>query len=521
MGAKGISRENVDLDHEQPDRIKKPKRNKYALACAFLASMASVLLGYDTGVMSGAAMFIKDDLNINDIQVEILVGSINIYALIGSAFAGWTSDWIGRRKTIAFAGAIFFVGSVIMGFAPNYALLTAGRVVAGIGVGYALMIAPVYTTEVAPTSIRGFLTSFPEIFINGGVLLGYVSNFAFADLSLQLSWRMMLGVGVVPSVFLIVGGLVMPESPRWLIMQGKLGAAMKVLLKTSDSPDEAQLRLSEIKLSAGIPNDTDGEIVSVPKRHDGEGVWKELILHPTPAIRRILIVAIGMHFFQQASGIDAVVLYSPRVFRQAGIKKKNHLLGATIAVGASKTFSVLIATFLLDRMGRRPLLFISLGGMIISVCGLGFGLTMIAHTDEKLEWAITLCIVTILLYVAFFEVGLGPIAWVYTSEIFPLRLRATGVSIGVAVNRLMSGVNGMTFISLYKAITVGGAFFLFAGICFLAFLFIFFFLPETNGRTLEEVSDLFAKKTTTLLLSQHAAAGEANRPVEPANGNSR
>ncbi|KAL4180507.1 hypothetical protein AMTRI_Chr13g92440 [Amborella trichopoda] len=507
-------------DYERQNRVEKPQRNKYALACATLASMTSILLGYDIGVMSGAILFIKDDLHINDVEVELLVGSLNIFSLIGSAAAGRTSDYIGRRYTIVFAGGIFFVGALMMGFAPNYAFLMAGRVVAGIGVGYALMIAPVYTAEVAPASSRGFLTSFPEVFINLGILLGYVSNYVFARLPEDLSWRLMLGVGAIPPVFLALGVLAMPESPRWLVLQGRLGAAKKILLKTSDSPDEAQRRLSEIKVAAGIPENADGEVVSVPKHHHGEGVWKELLLRPTPAVRRMLIAAVAIHFFQQASGIDAVVLYSPRVFEKAGIKEKSKLLGATVGVGLTKTTFILVATFLLDRLGRRPLLLSSLGGMAVSLFGLGFGLTMIAHSDEKLVWAVGLCITTILLYVAFFSIGMGPITWVYTSEIFPLRLRAQGASIGVAVNRVISGVIGMTFISVYNAITIGGSFFLYSGVSLLAFLFFFFFLPETKGRTLEEVVELFEKKTTARPPPQHEVGGAASRSIELANGHS-
>ncbi|ERN17551.1 hypothetical protein AMTRI_Chr13g92430 [Amborella trichopoda] len=518
-----MGREGFVSDYEHQNKVEKPKRNKYALACAFLASMTSILLGYDIGVMSGAVIFIKEDLRISDVEVEILVGSLNIYCLIGSFAAGRTSDWIGRRYTIVFASAIFFVGALMMGFAPNYAFLMAGRVVAGIGVGYALMIAPVYTAEVAPASCRGFLTSFPEVFINAGILFGYVSNFAFERLPLHLGWRTMLGVGAIPSVFMGVAVLAMPESPRWLVLQGKLGAAKKVLLKTSDTPEEALLRLSDIKLAAGIPETADDEIVSVPKHHHGEGVWKELLLRPTPAVRRIMIAAVGIHFFQQASGIDAVVLYSPRVFKKAGITDNSQLLGATVAVGFTKTITILIATFMLDKVGRRPLLLTSVGGMIISLCGLGFGLTMITNSDEKLVWAIAICIATVLLFVTFFSIGMGPITWVYSSEIFPLRLRAQGASIAVAVNRVVSGVLTMSFISLYKAITIGGSFFLFAGIASVAFCFFFFFLPETKGRNLEEIIELFEKKKVGLPPAppQTEAASGANRSIELANGNSK
>ncbi|XP_068654673.1 polyol transporter 5-like [Aristolochia californica] len=468
------------------------RRNKFAFACAILASMTSILLGYDIGVMSGATIFIKDDLKISDTQIEIVAGIINLYSLVGAALAGRTSDWIGRRYTIVVAAVIFFVGALLMGFATNYAFLMVGRFVAGIGVGYAMMIAPVYTTEVAPASARGFLSSFPEVFINGGVLLGYVSNVAFSKLPEHLSWRMMLGVGAIPSVCLAVGVLAMPESPRWLVMQGRLGEAKRILIKISDSKEEADVRLADIKAAAGIPESCNDDVVQVPKQSHGEGVWKELLIRPSPTVRRILIAALGIHFFQQASGIDSVVLYSPRIFEKAGIHNKTKLLGTTVAVGCSKTGFILVATFLLDKVGRRPLLLTSAGGMVASLLGLGFGLTMVDHSHEqKLMWAVVICIICTLSFVGFFSMGLGPIAWVYSSEIFPLRLRAQGASMGVALNRLMSGVISMTFISLYKAITISGSFFLYAGIATVGWIFFYTFLPETGGRTLEDIETLF------------------------------
>ncbi|XVE66669.1 hypothetical protein DITRI_Ditri08aG0096900 [Diplodiscus trichospermus] len=472
---------------------KKPKRNKFAFACAILASLTSILLGYDIGVMSGAIIYIKKDLKINDVQVEILVGILNLYCLVGSCAAGRTSDWLGRRYTVVFAAAIFFVGALLMGFATNYAFLMVGRFVAGVGVGYALMIAPVYTAEVSPASSRGFLTSFPEVFINSGILLGYISNYAFSKLPTYLGWRLMLGVSAIPSVFMGIGVLAMPESPRWLVMQGRLGEAKQVLNKTSDTKEEAELRLSDIKEAAGIPQDCKDDIVQVQKQTHGEGVWRELLLFPKPAVRHALICCIGIHFFQQASGIDAVVLYSPRIFEKAGITSSDKKLLATVAVGFVKTIFILVATFLLDRIGRRPLLLSSIGGMVVSLATLGLSLTIIDHSDEKLSWAVGLCITMVLAYVALFSIGMGPITWVYSSEIFPLRLRAQGASMGVATNRLTSGVLSMSFLSLYKAISIGGAFFLFAGIATVGFFFFYTCYPETQGKTLEEMEGVFGK----------------------------
>ncbi|XP_010527592.1 PREDICTED: polyol transporter 5-like isoform X2 [Tarenaya hassleriana] len=486
-----LSPENVASAELCPPE--KPKRNKFAFVCAILVSMTLILLGYDIGVMSGAIIYIKRDLKISDGQIEILVGILNIYSVVGACFAGRTSDLIGRRYTIVLAGGIFFAGAILMGFATNYAFLMFGRFVAGFGVGFAGMIAPVYTAEISPASSRGFLNSFPEVFVNAGILLGYVSNFAFSKLPLHLGWRFMLGVGAIPSILLSIGVFAMPESPRWLVMQGRLGDAKRVLYRTSDSNSEADLRLADIKFVAGIPQDCNDDIVQVEKRNShGKGVWKELLVRPTPAVRRVLVAAFGIHFFQQASGIDAVVLYSPRIFKTAGLNSDKQQLLATVAIGTVKTTSILVSTFLLDRIGRRPLLLSSVGGMVISLLTLAMSLTVIDHRpDKKMIWALGLSLATAITYVATFSTGLGPITWVYSSEIFPLRLRAQGMSMGLIVNRVTSGVIAMTFLSLTKAITTGGAFFLFGGLAMAAWMFFYTFLPETKGKMLEEMDELF------------------------------
>ncbi|XXG89126.1 hypothetical protein AAC387_Pa12g1206 [Persea americana] len=212
---------------------------------------------------------------------------------------------------------IFFIGVLTMGFTTNCAFLMVGRFIKGIGVGYALMIAPVYTAEVSPASSRGFLTSFPEVFVNGGILLGYVSNMAFVGLPKHINWKLMLEVGAIPSVILAISVLTMPESPWWLVMQGRLGDAKHVLDKTSKSKQEAEIHLSDIKDGTGIPQHCIDNIVPIPKRSPGEGVWKELLFRPSPPVPRIVIATMEIHFFQQASGVNIAVLCSPNIFEKA------------------------------------------------------------------------------------------------------------------------------------------------------------------------------------------------------------
>lgn len=438
-------------------------------------------------------IFIKEDLKINDTQVEVLAGILNLCALVGSIAAGRTSDYISRRYTIILASIIFLIGAVLMGYGPSFPILLTGRCTAGVGVGFALMIAPVYSAEISSPSYRGFLTSLPELGISIGILLGYVSNYFFAKLPLRLGWRMMLGIAAVPSLALAVGIFKMPESPRWLVMQGRLSSAEKILLLVSNSKEEAQTRFRDIKIAAGIDENCSEDSIKLPQNSRGKGVWKEILLRPSPSVRWILLAAIGIHFFEHATGIEAVILYSPRIFKKAGVMSKNKLLLATVGVGVTKTTFITMATFLIDKVGRRRLLLTSTGGMVFALAGLGFGLTMEENSQGKLWWALSLSIVATYTFVAFFSIGLGPVTWVYSSEIFPLKLRAQGVSIAVAVNRVMNATVSMSFISIYKAITIGGSFFMFSAISVVAWLFFYFFLPETKGRSLEEMEMVFGK----------------------------
>ncbi|XP_051185377.1 polyol transporter 5 [Lolium perenne] len=458
-----------------------PARNKYPFFCAVLASMTSVLMGYNVAVTSGAQIFMAEDLGLSDTQIELLSGAINIYSLVGALFAGWTSDRLGRRLTIVLTNAFFLVGPLIMTLASGYAALMAGRFIAGIGVGYALVIAPVYAAEIAPASSRGLLSSLPEIFINTGVLLSYVSNFAFSALPAHLSWRLMFAAGVVPTVFLAAGVLTMPESPRWLAMKGRTEEAKAVLDRTSDTPAEADQRLLEIQ--EVVDADSNGA--------GGGGAWKEVATKA--GVRRVLATVLALQFFQQASGIDSVVLYGPRVLAMAGVTSNTLLLGLNVLFGVAKAGSILIAMALADRVGRRPLLLVSTGGMTASLLVLGSVFAVFAGAKDDAVVA-AVAVAAVVAFVCTFSVGFGPLAWVYSSEILPLRLRGQGAGLGTAMNRVMSGIVTMTFISLYGAITMAGTFYLYAAVAAASFVFIYTCLPETRGRNLEDMEQLFRTK---------------------------
>ncbi|PIA30643.1 hypothetical protein AQUCO_05400024v1 [Aquilegia coerulea] len=473
--------ENVtddDIQHMQNNFSNNTKR--FVIACAIFASLNTVLIGYDVGVMSGAILYIQEDLNLTEVQEEVLVGCLSIVSLLGSLAGGKASDAIGRKWTMGFAAIVFQAGAVVMALAPSFKVLLIGRLLAGVGIGFGVMIAPVYIAEISPAVARGSLTSYPEIFINIGILLGYVANYAFSGLPVHINWRVMLGVGILPSVFIGLSLFVIPESPRWLVMKNRIEEARIVLLKTNENQEEIEERLVAIQEAASKSN--------VESKYEEKAVWREL-LTPSPTLRRMLITGIGIQCFQQITGIDATVYYSPTIFKEAGIEGNNKLLAATIAVGFSKTIFILIAIILIDRVGRKPLLYVSTIGMTACLFCLVLTLSLFANTQA----GILLAIVLVCGNVGFFSVGIGPICWVVTSEIFPLKVRAQASALGSVVNRLCSGFITMSFLSICRAITVAGIFFVFALLAVLSIAFVHTYVPETKGKSLEQIELMFQK----------------------------
>lgn len=459
------------------------RAERYVFTCALFASLNAILLGYDVGVMSGAIIYIQKDLHITEFQEEILVGCLSVISLLGSLSGGRTSDAIGRKWTMGLGAVIFQTGAVIMTFAPSFTVLMIGRLLAGVGIGFGAMISAVYIAEISPASARGTLTSLPEICINLGILLGYVSNYAFSGLSEHINWRVMLGVGILPSVFIGVALFVIPESPRWLMMEKRVPEARAVLLQISESEAEVDERLAEIEEAANIMKSVKSE---------DKAVWREL-LSPSPAVRRMLYAGCGIQLFQQITGIDATVYYSPTIFRDAGIKSDQELLAATVAVGFTKTIFILVAIFLIDKVGRKPLLYVSTIGMTVCLFVLGIALTLQKHAMGLISPSIgiDLAIFAVCGNVAFFSIGMGPICWVLSSEIFPVRLRAQASALGQVGGRVGSGLVSMSFLSMARAISVGGMFFVFGAISTVSVAFVYFCVPETKGKTLEQIEIMF------------------------------
>ncbi|CAL4983051.1 unnamed protein product [Urochloa decumbens] len=428
-----------------------PRRNRFAFVCATLASMTTMLHSYNLTLMSGAQLYILG--------------------------AGWLADRLGRRCVLVIANAFLMAGALTMSLGSSFVTLMAARFITGIGSGFGRVVTPVYNTEISQTSTRGVLSSFLNIFINVGVLLSYVSNYAFSGLPVHLGWRIMYGVGVIPPVLIAAGILFMPESPRWLAMRGHHAEAHAVLLRTSDTPAEADLRLSEIR-----------QAIAQWHQQETRSVWQLIVRRPT-SLRRILMCVLMLDFFVPASGVEAIRLYSPLIFKAAGMKSNTAVLGITMAIGAIKICFILVGVLCTDRLGRRPLLLASTAGVTVTMTCLAMTLCIGAASAAKM----VICIASVLAVVASYSIGYAMVVNTYNSEILPLRLRATGLSMGVAVNRLTSGLVTMTFISLADAITMPGCFFLYAGMTAAAFVFVYARLPETKGRNLEDMDVLFDK----------------------------
>ncbi|KAJ3706531.1 hypothetical protein LUZ61_010236 [Rhynchospora tenuis] len=433
--------------------------------------------------MSGAILYIKKDLHITEVQQEIFVGCLSIVSLIGGLTGGPASDSIGRKWTIGIGAVIFQVGAIVMTFAPSFRILLLGRLVTGVGIGFSASISAIYVAEISPAVTRGTLVSLPEICINIGILLGYISNFVFSGLPQHYNWRIMLGIGILPAVFNGITFYIIPESPRWLVMQNRLEEARLVLFKVSNSGEDVEQKLKEIKEAACVNTD-----------YKRKALYQEFLC-PSPGVRRMLAAGCGILVFQQITGIDATVYYSPTIFKNAGIKSEKKILATTVAVGFTKTIFTVVGMFWIDKVGRKILLYVSTIGMTACLAVLGTALALQKNLSGSVmqDPGIGLAIFAVCANVAFYAVGMGPICWVVSSEVFPLRLRAKASALGQVGARVSSGLISMSFLSLSRAISVSGVFFIFSVISAIAVVFVKFCVPETKGKTLEEIETMLIR----------------------------
>jgi sugar porter (SP) family MFS transporter len=467
----------------------KKHNNTMVIVIAAIASTGGLLFGFDTGVISGALPFLRQSWDLTTNQQEIVTTAVLVGAVLGALSSGRITDIVGRKKVILVTSLIFAVGSILTGAAPSMMVLTASRVLLGIAIGISSFAVPLYISEISPTKFRGALVSSFQLMITIGIVASYFSDLYFADEANPFSWRWMFYVGVFPALILFVGMLFVPETPRFLISKGKEKEGRKVLEKVED-PALVDTAIEQIK-----------EEISIDQKAVG---YKELF---SKTWRIPLLIAIGIMFIQQFVGINTVIYYAPTLFLIAGFEGARAAITATVAVGLVNVGSTVLSMFLIDRIGRRKLYFIGVTGMMFALATLGLFFLFKDNLGDNLKWV---TVSTVLFYIMFFAISLGPLGWLIISEIFPLKIRGVGMSIGALSNWFFNGIVAFTFLKLAWFFTgdgmeisktvikdgqeviqtdpnPAGAFFLYAFIAVLGLIWGYKYIPETRGVTLEKI----------------------------------
>jgi SP family galactose:H+ symporter-like MFS transporter len=444
----------------------------YLYLIAAVAALGGLLFGYDTGVISGALLFIRQVMSLSPTLQGIVVAIALAGAAIGAAVAGYLSDLMGRRRVILGAGLLFIAGAIISAVAQGIPVLLIGRFLVGLAIGTASMLTPLYLAEIAPASGRGAIVSLNQLCITGGILVSYLVGYALAGAS--DGWRWMLALGAVPGIILATGMLVLPESPRWLAGHRRTDDAEKVL-----------------QLVRGTANVSE-ELHSLRTDIAQEGRLASAADLLAPRLRIPLIIGVGLAMFQQITGNNTGIYVAPTIFQSAGLPSAATSILATAGVGAVNVVLTIVSMWLIDSLGRRQLLLWSLGGMaatLFILCAAFF-----TGTSGQLAW---IAVISVAAYVGFFAIGLGPVFWLLIAEIFPLALRGRAMSLATVANWVFNLIVSATFLNLVGAIGTAGAFLVYGVLSLAAFAFIVWMVPETKGRSLEQIEATFDSRRTT------------------------
>jgi sugar porter (SP) family MFS transporter len=436
----------------------------------FFGALGGLLFGYDTGVISGALLFIPNDFKLSSFLQGAIVAGLLLGAMIGSAFAGRLSDRLGRRKLIIAAAVVFTVGALLAAFAPTVAILIAARFIIGLAVGSAALVVPLYLSEIAPTEVRGAIASLNQLMIVGGILAAFIVN---AILASSGNWRLMLGLAAVPSLVLLVGMLFMPETPRYLVHTGEEETAHEVLedLPGDERPQE---RIDEIR-----------EVEEHEEGGTGLGaLWRAKWVQPA------LLVATGLAVFQQLVGINTIIYYAPTTLTGVGFAKTSAIY-ANLIIGVINVGMTVLAIRLIDRVGRKPMLYGGVVGMVGSLLVLGISLSTLPTPHHPGDPAAIITLVCLATFIGSFAATWGPVVWVMIPEVLPLSVRGTAMGVAVFGNWAANFLVSQTFPALLKGLGPGTVFLGYAGLGILAGLFVRVFVTEAKGRSLEEIeSDL-------------------------------
>ena len=436
----------------------------FVYIAAAIAALGGLLFGYDTGVISGALIFVQKSFALSTFHQELVVSVVLVGAAVGSLGGGNLADHIGRKTNLLITSVIFILGAIICAAAGSEITLIVGRTIVGLGIGLASSTVPLYISEVSPAKARGWQVSLFQLAITIGILAAYLVDYAFAQ---SEQWRWMLGLAVVPGAMLGLGMLYMPETPRWLVKNGQIEKAVGVLKKIRGTQNvEAEFK----------------EIQGTLSKTDERGRWSDLL---KASIRPALIVGIGLAVFQQVTGINTVIYYAPQIIRSAGISSASGAILATAGIGLVNVIMTLVSMWLIDRAGRRPLLLTGIAGMVISLGVLGFIFRESATAHDAAFGQ--LAVITLMAYVACFAISLGPIFWLIIAEIYPLKTRGLAEGTAASSNWAANFVVSLTFLTLVQMFGPTWTFWLYGVLAIAAWIFSYALVPETKGRTLEEI----------------------------------
>lgn len=433
----------------------------FVLLVASVGALGGLLFGYDTGVISGAILFIRGNFAMSTALQEFTISVVLIGAVLGSAFAGSLADRIGRRVTLLLAGIIFAVGALGSAFAPSIDVLLAARLIVGVAIGFSSVVAPLYISEVSPANVRGGLVSLYQFAITVGILAAFLIDYALAGAQ---AWRWMLGLALIPSLVLVIGMLNVPESPRYLFKSG--------------SDYDARTELQKIHADAAVALVEERAILDALKvKSAGFAAFR------SPTLRWALFVGVALAALQQVTGINSVIYYGPQIFQMAGIASNHAAILAQAVVGTVNVLLTLVAIFFVDSFGRKPLLFIGCAGMTLALAALAYAFAQ-PHLSGSLGG---IALGSMMAYVGCFAFGLGPIVWLLISEIFPLQARGLGMSICTVSNWVANFLVSQFFLTMVNRLGRPATFGIYAILCIVTIIFIARTVPETKRELLESI----------------------------------
>ena len=423
---------------------------------AMVAAIGGLLFGFDTAVINGAIVFIKRQFGLSDAQTEIAASSLLLGCAIGASVAAFTSDRFGRKRVLLGAAALFTLSSIGAALPRNLAEFSFARLLGGVAIGIASTLSPLYIAEIAPARMRGLLVSLNQLAIVSGILLSYSVNYLLTGAG-PANWRWMFASAALPSMAFLLTLLFIPESPRWLVQKGRVQEAERFLVRIAG----VQAAAREIDAIRAAISEESGKLLD-------------------PRFRRALIVGILIALFSQFTGINTIIYYGSLVFLEhVPHQTASSALWANVIIGAINFMATIIGMLLIDRSGRKALLMSAFGGMAASLIAVSAAIHL--HSSG------IVVLIFVLTYVACFAVGVGTGTWVLMAEICPTRIRGRAMSIATVCLWCGTLLVTLTFLSLVKLLTAGGVFLLYAVISIFAFLFVGRGVPETKGRTLEEI----------------------------------